>query len=138
MLFLSDPIAQLSLLIGTIIVCIGMAAWFGAPRFRFHKAPQVLAVRKDSPSASPIAVVPRAPNLNIDTVVQHGRIIEIKGTTEPNTVVMINGQPAAAIFAGNQFRHFLGPLPKGTTVVSVTCQNEQGGVTTRQIAVLTE
>jgi len=82
--------------------------------------------------------VPRAPSLHVTSVVHHGHIVEIKGNTEPGCVVMINGQPAATIFSGNEFRHFLGPLPSGTTIVSITSQNEQGGVVTEQIVVTLE
>ena len=134
MAFVTDPLTQLLLLVGTGILCVGMAAWFRAPRFRPNASPLVVAVATNTTPAVQTVVAPPALNLNIDTVVQHGDIVEIKSTTEPGTVVMINGQPAAAIFAGNQFRHFLGPLPQGTTVISITSQNEHGGVTTRQIA----
>jgi len=81
---------------------------------------------------------PRAPVFHITSMVEHGRIVEIKGTTEPGTVVMINGQAAATIFDGNAFRHFVGPLPPGTTILSITCQNERGGVDTEQLAVTLE
>jgi hypothetical protein len=53
-------------------------------------------------------------------------------------VVMINGQPVASIFPENTFRHFLGPLPTGTTIVTITCQNQQGGVNTQQLALTLE
>jgi hypothetical protein len=78
------------------------------------------------------------PVLYITTVVQHGRIVEIEGMTEPGTIVMINGEAAATIFEGNAFRHFVGPLPAGTTMIAITCQNEHGGVNTQQLAVMLE
>lgn len=81
---------------------------------------------------------PAAPTLHVTSIVQHGRIVEIQGTTDPGAVVMINGQPAATIFAGNEFRHFVGPLPAGTSIVSITSQNDQGGVNTQQMAVTVE
>ncbi len=130
MFSVSDPLTQVLLLVGAGILCVGMATWFRAPRVRPHGSSPVGAASNPARVLLPVAV-PSAPHLNIDTVVQHGRIVEIKGAAEPGTVVMINGQPATAIFDGNQFRHFLGPLPKGTTVISITCQNEHGGVTTR-------
>jgi hypothetical protein len=89
-------------------------------------------VRPGHSSGSPEA---HAPVLHITAVTQHGHIVEIEGTTEPGTIVMINGQAAATIFAGNAFRHFVGPLPAGTTMIAVTCQNENGGVNTQQLAV---
>jgi hypothetical protein len=39
---------------------------------------------------------------------------------------MINGQAAATIVPGHTFKNFIGPLPPGTTIASITCQNEQG------------
>lgn len=81
---------------------------------------------------------PAAPTLHVTSIVQHGRIVEIHGTTDPGAIVMINGQPAATIFAGNEFRHFVGPLAAGTSIVTVTSQNNQGGVNTQQMAVTVE
>jgi hypothetical protein len=78
--------------------------------------------------------LPPIPALHIDSVIQHGRIIEISGSTDPGAVVMINGQTASTIFGANGFRQFLGPLPSGTTIITVTAQDEQGGVNTQQIA----
>lgn len=48
---------------------------------------------------------------------------------------MINERTATTIFNGNSFRHFLGPLPSGTSIITVTSQDEQGGVNTQQFAV---
>ena len=81
---------------------------------------------------------PAAPTLHVTSIVQHGRIVEIHGTTDPGAIVMINGQPAATIFTGNEFRHFVGPLPAGTSIVTVTSQDYQGGVNTQQMAVTVE
>jgi hypothetical protein len=78
------------------------------------------------------------PSLHVTSIVQHGRIVEITGTTEPGNVVMINGEPAATLFNGNEFRHFVGPLPAGTSIVSITCQSDQGGVNTQQLAITVE
>jgi hypothetical protein len=81
---------------------------------------------------------PAEPTLHVTSIAQHGRIVEIHGTTDPGAIVMINGQPAATIFAGSEFRHFVGPLPAGTSIVTVTSQNYQGGVNTQQMAVTVE
>jgi hypothetical protein len=75
------------------------------------------------------------PTLRIDSVVQHGQIVEIDGSTDPGAIVMINGERAAVIFDHNSFHHFLGPLPSGTTIIAVTSQDEHGGVNTKQVAV---
>lgn len=131
MLFVSNPWTQLLMLIGTGVLCLGVSLWFGAQHSGLHKRLPFVAAR-----SLPIShdIEPHAPILHITSVVQHGRIVEIKGATEAGTVVMINGQPVATIFAGNTFRHFLGPLPTGTAIVSITCQDEQGGVNTQQLA----
>jgi hypothetical protein len=71
--------------------------------------------RAGTPPVSAVNAEAPGPALHITTVVQHGRIVEIEGTTEPGTIVMINGQAAATIFEGSAFRHFVGPLPAGTT-----------------------
>jgi len=77
----------------------------------------------------------RDPKLDIKTVVYHGRIIEVEGSTDPGAIVMINGQPAATFFDGNTFKHFIGPVLHGTSILTISIQNAQGGVTTRQLAV---
>jgi hypothetical protein len=78
------------------------------------------------------------PTLHITAIVQHGHIVEIRGSTDPGPIVMINGQTASTLFDGNAFRHFLGPLPSGTSIISVTSQDQQGGVNTQQAAVTIE
>ena len=88
--------------------------------------------------ASRTSSEPSEPTLHITSIVQHGRIVELHGTTDPGAIVMINGQPAATIFAGDEFRHFIGPLPAGTSIVTITSQNYQGGVNTQQMAVTVE
>jgi hypothetical protein len=62
--------------------------------------------------------------------------VEIQAETEPGTTVMVNGEKAAVIFAGSRIRHFVGPLPDGVTVVSITAQNDEGGVITKTLAVV--
>jgi hypothetical protein len=76
----------------------------------------------------------QAPNLDINAIVHHGRIIEIKGCITPMATVMINGRTAATMFDNGCFRHFVGPLPAGPTIVTVTAQDDQGGVSTRNLA----
>jgi hypothetical protein len=77
---------------------------------------------------------PPSPSLHIDSVIVHGHIIEISGSAGPGVVVMINGQTTSTIFGANAFRHFMGPFPPGTTIITVTAQDERGGVNTQQIA----
>jgi hypothetical protein len=124
---------ELLLPIATGALCLVMSISFGAYHFRLPK--QIPIVAAQSNVLNLAIVQPPSPVLNVTSLVQHGRILEITGNTEFGTVVMINGQSAATIFSGNTFKHFLGPLPPGTTVVSITCQNERGGVNTQQVAV---
>jgi len=79
---------------------------------------------------------PRTPVLNVESITAYGHIVEIEAETEPGTTVMVNGEKAAVIFAGSRIRHFVGPLPDGVTVVSITAQNDEGGVITKSVAVV--
>lgn len=100
---------------------------------------QFPTARRNAASVEALAAPsPRIPALNISSLVQHGHILEVSGSTDPGAVVMINGQRASTIFDGNAFRHFLGPLPSGNNVVTVTSQDEHGGVNTKRIAVTME
>ncbi len=80
---------------------------------------------------------PHTPLLQIQSVVRHGRVVEVRGRTAPKTTIMINGE-RAAVFDDWGFKHFVGPLPSGLTIISVTAQNEGGGVNTEQVAVYIE
>lgn len=134
-LLVTNGWTQLSVLIATGVLCLAMSLWLSTQRFRPHKHGRMSAVPTYLTS---IPNIEHAPTLRVTDVVQHGRIVEIKGATDAGTVVMINGQPVASIFPENTFRHFLGPLPRGTSIVTITCQDEQGGVNTQQLAVTLE
>lgn len=79
---------------------------------------------------------PPVPNIDVTDVVQHGHIIEIKANTDPGTTVMVNGERAAVIFDGGGIRHFVGPLPDGISYITITAQNKEGGVNTKQLSVV--
>jgi hypothetical protein len=86
---------------------------------------------------SPSAILgPRTPVLNVESITPYGHIVEIQAETDPGTTVMVNGAKAAVIFAGSRIRHFVGPLPDGITVVTITAQNDEGGVITKRLAVV--
>jgi len=72
--------------------------------------------------------------LDLDYV-QLGHVIEVKGHTEPNARVMVNGQDAVVSSDGT-FHHFTNPLPTGENVVTVTAQDAKGGVSTATKTVL--
>jgi len=127
----SNPLARKRF----VILCLLAAILLGTT---IH----ALLKRRYKPAAGRAAILfrgqPHVPSLRIDSVVQHGNIAEITGATDPGVMVMINGQQAAVVFDRNEFHHFVGPLPKGTTILSVTCQNEEGGTVTQKVAVTIE
>jgi hypothetical protein len=71
------------------------------------------------------------PALDVESIVQHGHIVEIVAST-----VMINGEKAAVVFEGSGLKHFVGPLPDGVTMITITVQNDSGGVNTRELSVV--
>src|ERR1700747_1067631 len=77
---------------------------------------------------------PEVPLLEIKSVVQHGDIYEIKGLAEPNSTVIVNGQYVPILFENSSFRYFVGPLHDGITILTITVQNKDGGVNTKQLA----
>ncbi|HEX4605608.1 MAG TPA: hypothetical protein VH724_16520 [Candidatus Angelobacter sp.] len=63
--------------------------------------------------------------LELNDFVQLGHVIEVKGHTEPNARVLVNGQEAVVASDG-AFHHFTNPLPTGENVITVTAQNSKG------------
>ncbi|HWX55205.1 MAG TPA: hypothetical protein VN176_11505 [Verrucomicrobiae bacterium] len=81
-------------------------------------------------------VIPRGEDklnitLELEAPIQHGHLIEIRGRTEPNARVMVNGQDVAAVGTDGSFHHFTSPLPTGLNVLTITAQNRKGGVNTK-------
>lgn len=70
--------------------------------------------------------------LDLDSFVQHGHIIEIRGKTEANARVMVNGQEVPLIQSDGSFQFVTPPLPTGENVLTITAQNAKGGVNTKQ------
>ncbi|HEX3584389.1 MAG TPA: hypothetical protein VH024_00225, partial [Candidatus Angelobacter sp.] len=68
--------------------------------------------------------------LEIGDLVQMGHVIEVRGHTEPNAHVMVNGQEAVVASDG-AFHHFTNPLPTGENLITVTAQNAKGEVNTQ-------
>jgi hypothetical protein len=122
-------------------IAISMGVLFLACGFYFVNHSSAQRVRNSEPGGAKLLTKQpstdsgeKSPALNITSVTQHGRIVEIQGSTDPGAVIMINGQDVPTLFSGNSFRHFIGPLHAGTTIVSVTAQDSQGGVNTQQMA----
>jgi hypothetical protein len=70
--------------------------------------------------------------LQLDPFIQHGRVIELTGKTEPGARVMVNGHEVPVVGADGSFHYFTPPLPTGETLISVTAQDSKGGVNTEQ------
>jgi len=64
--------------------------------------------------------------LEVDSMIQHGKIFEIRGHTEPGARVMVNGQEALVGPEG-KFSHFTNSLPLGENLITITAQNTKGG-----------
>lgn len=86
-------------------------------------------------------IVPRSTDgelkLLIEPFVQHGRIIEVRGQTEPSARVMVNGGEVPLVDSNGYFRYLTPPLPNGENVITITAQNARGGVNsqTRKIVI---
>jgi hypothetical protein len=80
-------------------------------------------------------VVPKntegALSLELEPFVQHGRIIEVRGKTDSTARVMVNGGEVPFIGPDGKFRYLTPPLPNGENVITVTAQNNRGGVNTQ-------
>ena len=71
-------------------------------------------------------------NLEIDPLIQHGHVIEVTGKTETGARVMVNGHEVPIVTTDGTFHYFTPPLPTGESMITVTAQNAQGGVNTKQ------
>jgi len=70
--------------------------------------------------------------LELDPLIQHGRVIELTGKTEPSARVMVNGHEVPVIGADGSLHYFMPPLPNGESTITITAQNARGGVNTQQ------
>ena len=68
--------------------------------------------------------------LEIKTLIQHSHVIEIKGNTQPGARVMVNGEQVPGMALDGSFTYFTPPLPTGENLITITAQNEKGGVNT--------
>jgi hypothetical protein len=82
-------------------------------------------------SSSKVAIA-----LDLKEFDQHGRVIEVVGSTEAGARVMVNGQEVPVVAGDGSFHYFTPPLPPGENVITVTAQNSKGGVNTKQHTVV--
>ncbi len=75
--------------------------------------------------------------LSIESVVLHGRVIEVRGRTEPGATVTINAESVASVKPDGTFTHFTKPLSEpGVHSITVVAQNRRGDVVTRSQRVI--
>ncbi|HVH86766.1 MAG TPA: hypothetical protein VM912_08580 [Terriglobales bacterium] len=68
--------------------------------------------------------------LQLDPLVQHGHVIEVRGKTDPAARVMVNGEEVPVVGGDGTFRYYTPPLPEGENAITVTAQNAKGSVST--------
>ena len=69
--------------------------------------------------------------LELDPLVQHGHVIEVRGKTDPAARVMVNGEEVPVVGGDGTFRYYTPPLPQGESMITVTAQNTKGSVSTQ-------
>ncbi len=69
--------------------------------------------------------------LMVERYIQHGKVIEIIGRTEPGATVLVNNQPVFTVGQDGSFQHFTSPLPDtGPNQITITAQNREGKIAT--------
>ena len=68
--------------------------------------------------------------LDLEPFIQHSHVIEVKGKTQQGARVMVNGEQVPVINDDGSFTFFTPALPTGESMITVTAQNEKGGVAT--------
>jgi hypothetical protein len=77
--------------------------------------------------------------LDITNIIQHGRVIEVQGKTEPGTTVIINNEQVFSISPDGTFRGFTAPFTDaGSNVVTITAQDHKGNTNTIRKTVVIE
>ncbi len=77
--------------------------------------------------------------LEITRIIQHGRVVEVEGRTEPGSTVIINNEQVFSIAPDGTFRHFTSPLPKtGANQITITAQDRKGDTNTIRKSVVVE
>jgi len=69
--------------------------------------------------------------LQLDPLVQHGHVIEVRGKTDPSARVMVNGEEVPVVGSDGTFRYYTPPLSEGENAITVTAQNAKGNVSTQ-------
>ena len=65
--------------------------------------------------------------LEVTGIIQHGRVLEVVGRTEPGSTVIINNEQVFSMMADGTFRHFTSqPAKTGANQITITAQNRKG------------
>ena len=77
--------------------------------------------------------------LEVTNIIQHGRVMEVVGRTEPGSSVIINNEQVFSIASDGTFRHFTSQLAKsGLNQITITAQNRKGDLHTIRKSIVVE
>ena len=77
--------------------------------------------------------------LDVTDFIQHGRVLEVVGRTEPGSTVIINNEQVFNIASDGTFRHFTSELSKtGANQITITAQNRKGDTRTIRKTIVIE
>ncbi len=77
--------------------------------------------------------------LEVSNIIQHGRVLEVVGRTEPGSSVIINNDQVFSIASDGTFRHFTSqPAKSGVNQITVTAQNRKGDLHTIRRSIVVE
>lgn len=66
--------------------------------------------------------------LSLDDLIIQGHFVEIRGKTDPNAHVQVNGEEVPYINSDGTFSYFTRPLPQGRNVITVSALDTQGHI----------
>ncbi len=77
--------------------------------------------------------------LQVTNIIQHGRVVEVQGKTEPGSTVIINNEQVFSILPDGTFRGFTSPFPNsGSNQITITAQDRKGDTNTIRKTVVIE
>jgi hypothetical protein len=77
--------------------------------------------------------------LEVTNIIQHGRVLEVVGKTEPGSTVIINNEQVFSIAPDGTFRHFTSQLARsGANQITITAQNRKGDMHTIRKSIVVE
>ena len=77
--------------------------------------------------------------LEVTKIIQHGRVVEVQGKTEPGSTVIINNEQVFSISPDGTFRGFTSPFADtGSNQITITAQDHKGNTSTIRKTVVIE